>query len=74
MIALTKARWLVFRYINHIIKCINNFYELLYVKNIEKNAETMTQYTYKKTCIMASDDNKELKMVLDNCYDNYLLV
>ena len=29
---LTEARWLVFRYINHMIKCINDFYE--YVKNI----------------------------------------
>ena len=72
MIALTMARWLVFRFINHIIKCINNFYE--YVKIIEKNAEKMTESTYKSPCKMASDDNKELKMVLDNCYDNYLLV
>ena len=29
---LTEARWLVFRYINHMIKCINDIYE--YVKNI----------------------------------------
>ena len=28
----------------HMIKCINDFYE--YVKNIEQNAETMTEYTY----------------------------
>ena len=54
------------------IKCINDFYE--YVKNIEQNPETMTEYTYKSPCIMASDDLKELKMVLNNCYDNYLLV
>ena len=72
MIALTEARWLVFRYINHMIKCINGFYE--YVKNIEQNAETMTEYTYKSPCIMAPDDHKELKMVLNNCYDNYLLL
>ena len=72
MIALTKARWLVFRYINHMIKCINDFYE--YVKNIEQKAETMTEYTYKSPCIMASDDLKELKMVLNNWYDNYLLI
>ena len=72
MIALTKARWLVFRNINHIIKCIYDFYE--YVKNIEQNAETMTEYTYKSPYTMASDDLKGLKMVLNNWYDNYLLV
>ena len=72
MIALTEARWLVFRYINHMIKCINDFYE--YVKNIEQNAEMMTEYTYKSPCIVALDDHKELKMVLNNCYDNYLLL
>ena len=65
MIALTKARWLVFRYINHMIKCINDFYE--YVKIIRKNAETMSEYTYTRTYIMASDGHKELKMVLKNC-------
>ena len=54
------------------IKCIYDFYE--YVKIIEKNAEIMTEYRYKSPCIMASDDHKELKMVLNNCYDNYLLV
>ena len=64
MIALTEARWLVFRYINHMIKCINDFYE--YVNNIEQNAETMTEYTYKRPCIMAPDDHKELKMVLND--------
>ena len=72
MIALTEARWLVFRYINHKIKCINDFYE--YVKNIEQNAEMMTEYTYKSPCIMAPDAHKELKMVLNNCYDNYRLL
>ena len=72
MIALTKARWLVFRYINHMIKSINDFYE--YVKNIEQNAETMIEYTYKSPCILASDDHKKLKKVLNNCYDNYLLL
>ena len=72
MIALTMGRCLVFRYINHMIKCINDLYE--YVKNIEENVETMAEYTYKSPCIMASDDHKKLKMVLNNCYDNYLLV
>ena len=69
---MTEARWLVFIYINHMIKCINGFYE--YVKNIEQNAETMTEYIYKSPCIMAPDDRKELKMVLNNCDDNYLLL
>ena len=54
------------------IRCINDFYE--YVKNIEKNVETMTEYTYKSPCIMASDDHKKLKIVLNNCYDNCRLV
>ena len=36
--------------------------------------EAMAEYTYESPCIMASDDHKELKMVLNNCYDNYLLV
>ena len=72
MIVLTKTRWLVFRYINHMINCFNDFYE--YVEIIEKNAETMTEYTYKSPCIMAEDDHKELKMVLTNCCGNYLLV
>ena len=72
MIALTKGRWLVFRYINHMIKCIHDFYE--YVKIEKKNVEMMAEYTYKSPCIMASDDHKKLKMVLNNCYDNYLLV
>ena len=43
------------------IKCINDFYE--YVKNIAQNAETMTEYTYKSPCIMASEEVKRLKMV-----------
>ena len=55
------------------IKCINDFYK--YVKTIEKNAETMTEYTYKsRPCIMALDDHRELKMVLNICYDKYLLL
>ena len=72
MIALTKGRWLVFKYINHMIKCINDFYE--YVKNIEEKCGNDGRYTYKSPCIMASDDHKKLKIVLNNCYDNYLLV
>ena len=36
--------------------------------------EKMVEYIYKSPCIMASDDHKKLKMVLNNCYDNYLLV
>ena len=54
------------------IKCINDFYE--YVKNIVQNVETMTEYTYISPCIMAPDDHKELKMMLNNCYDNYPLL
>ena len=34
----------------------------------------MTEYTYKSPCIMASDGHKDLTMVLNNCYENYLLV
>ena len=49
-----------------------DFYE--YVKNIEQNAETMTEYTYKGPCIMASDDLKELKMVLNNWFDKKVQV
>ena len=58
--------------INDMIKCINDFYE--YVKNIEQNAKTMTEYTFKSPYTMASDDLKGLKMVLNNWYDIYLLV
>ena len=31
----------------------------------------MTEYTYKSPCIIAPDDHKELKMVFNNCYENY---
>ena len=63
---------LVFRYINHTMKCFNNFYAC--VKLIGKNAETIMECTYKSSSIMDSNGHKELKMVQNDIQDNCLFV